>query len=557
MLEETDVLVVGAGPVGLTVALALERLNLRVRVLTRDAESNREPRADVIFPRAGEALGAIGVGEVLRRHSYEMQGAEFYGDGRHMGSFTAGRFASAYPRAMTVEQHDIEQLLVGELAARGVDVEWQSEVTDVRPQADRVDVTICRPHGGREQISAPWVVACDGKQSTLRDRLGIPFEGHRRKNMQVLQGNVIPSWDLGYAPGHGYFFLAPRRTVLAFPIPGGAYRVFCVRDDPHPRSTDMPTLGELRDVVAEAAHMPDLQMTLAEPVWLNRVRVADRVAANLRRGRVLLAGDAAHVWTPIGGHGMNVGMLGAHNLAWKLAAVHRGQAVDALLDSYDVEQRALAHGVIRDMKFNVMEVLLPQPVHQARCAFLRATMSSEAVQRRSEWMMSDFGRNHRKSPLSWHQARTSRGSLRAGDRLPDAMVVPARTPATDGQRTMTAVAGARQVRLHNLLGYDHWTLLLTSDAVTASTMRALRAECAAVATPVEITVVTAAGRDDSRELGRPGDVTLVRPDGYVGLVAPLERLDVLREYLRTHLTPTRSVRAAPSTAAPERATYVR
>jgi hypothetical protein len=233
--------------------------------------------------------------------------------------------------------------------------------------------------------------------------------------------------------------------------------------------------------------------------------------------------------------------------------VHRGLAVDALLDSYDIEQRALAHRVIRDMRFNPMEVLLPQPVHRARCAFLRATMSSEAVQRRSEWMMSDFGRNHRRSPLSWHRARTSRTSLRAGDRLPDVTVVPVLTPTAGGKRTVTTVAGAQQVRLHDLLGYDHWTLLLTSDASTVSAVRGLSAECDAVEAPVEIAVVTAAGPDGTPGLGRPGDLTLVRPDGYVGLVAPMERLDVLREYLRTHLVPRRSVPAAPSTGVPERA----
>jgi 2-polyprenyl-6-methoxyphenol hydroxylase-like FAD-dependent oxidoreductase len=531
MVDSIDVLVVGAGPVGLTLAIALRRLSLRVRVVDKASGTNREPRADVIFPRAGEALGAIGVGETIRDRSYQMQGANFYADGRHMGSFKAGRFASEYPRAMTIEQHDIERLLAEELAELGVDVEWGTEVTDVRGFPDRVEVPMVLPNGVTEVADAAWVVGCDGNRSTVRRLIGIPFEGRRRENMQVIQGNVIPSWPLSDRPGHGYFFLTTRRTVLAFPTPSGGYRIFCVRDDPDPERTEAPTLDELRDLVAEVAHIPDLKLTLTDPIWLSRTRVADRVAARLRQGRVLLAGDAAHAWAPIGGHGMNVGMLGAHNLAWKLAAVHKGEAAEALLDSYEIEQRALALRVIRDMRMNIMEVLLPPLAHRARCAFLRATMSTEGVQRRTEWMMSDFGRHHRKSPLSWQPRGRRARRLRAGDRLPDVTVVPTAVRGDGGQ--VTFASNERPVGLHRLLRYDRWTLLLDAVHTDAETLRAVEDACSG--TPVEIIAVATTDPEARRQLGRASEFTLVRPDGYVGLVAPLDRLGTLREYLDTYL----------------------
>ncbi|QUQ65453.1 FAD-dependent monooxygenase [Kutzneria sp. CA-103260] len=513
MEPHADVLVIGAGPVGLTLAIALRRLSMRVRIVDKASGRDREPKADVLFPLAGEALGSLGVGETIRQHAYEMQGANFYSDGRHVGSFVTGRLDSDYPRAMTIEQHDIERLLIKELTRRGVDVEWLTEATEVCQHGDQVAVTLRLRDGGAQVATAAWVVACDGNRSTVRQRLGIPFEGKRRANMQVIQGNVVPTWPLCDEPGHGYFFLAPYRSVIAFPTPGRGYRIFCVRDDPDPGRTEPPTLDELRDLIADAAGIPDLRLTLTEPVWLSRGRFADRVAGVLRRGRVLLAGDAAHAWAPIGGHGMNVGILGAHNLAWKLAAVHRGQAAESLLDSYTVEQRGLARGVIRDMKLNIMEALLPAPVHRARTAFLKAALPLSGFQRRAEWMMSDFGRNHRKSPLSWQRPwRLGRGP-RAGDRVHDGVVVSA--------------GSAAPVRLHRLLGYDRWTLLLAATRADAATLRRLRQACEHSTMPVEILAVASSGRF----LGDVEDFKLIRPDGYIGLAAPLSRSDILHCYL--------------------------
>jgi 2-polyprenyl-6-methoxyphenol hydroxylase-like FAD-dependent oxidoreductase len=560
MGSNDEVLVVGAGPVGLTMAIALRRLGVHVRVVDKAPGTNREPRADVLFPRAGEVLGSIGVGERLRDSSYQMQGADIYGNGRRIGSFRVGQLSSQFPRAMTIEQHDIEKLLAEELAQWGVLVEWQTEATRMEVHEDRVDMTLRMAGGVEEQTTAAWVVACDGSRSQIRDWLGIPFEGQRRRNMQVVQGNVVPSWHLPDHPGQGYFFLAPYRSVIAFPTPAGGYRIFCVRDDPDPQLTDPPTLDELRALVAGAAGIPDLRLELTEPVWLSRSRFSDRIATTLRRGRVLLAGDAAHAWAPIGGHGMNVGILGAHNLAWKLAAVHRGHATDALLDSYSTEQRVLARGVIRDMKFNIMEALLPALPNRLRCAALKAALPSQRFQQRGEWVMSDFGRNHRASPLTWRHSRRPARGPRAGYRVPDVAVVGASevadrtsiagpsqaTAVREDQRSAVAPEGGppdvlsiapQAARLHQLLSYDRWTLLLSADHVEAATLLALRNACAACPAPVQLLTVSAQHPDATEELGRTDEYKLIRPDGYVALVAQLERVDLLSDYLGMFFAP--------------------
>ncbi len=520
MEQDVEVLVVGAGPIGLTMAIALRRLGIRVAVVDRAPGTNREPRADVIFPRAGEALGSLGVGETIRGNAYEMESGTVISSGRRLGKFTTGRLAGNYRKAMTIEQHHIERLLAEKLAGLGVTVGWRTKVTELTQDGDRVRVTVQRPQGVLEQIEAPWVIGCDGVRSTIRDKLGIDFPGADRPDMQVVQGNVVPSWSLTDKPGHGYFFLAPYRSVIAFPTPGCGYRIFCVRDDPDPQFNDPPTLRELRDLVSGAARMPELDLVLTEPVWLSRARFTDRIASRLRSGRVLLAGDAAHTWAPLGGHGMNVGMLGAYNLAWKLAAVHRGQAGEQVLDSYDVEQRAMAESVIRDMRTSLMEMKLAPMAHRMRGLMLRAMLSSSAMQRRVEWMMSDFGRDHRHSPISQDGTRWPIGGIRAGDRMPDVQVVTRR---------------GRPLRLHELLSYDRWTLLHHIRYAGTDAGDALRLALAGCPAPVAVEPFAAADREAAGSLGDPHNLLLVRPDGHVGLVCSMKRPDVLRGYVRRHL----------------------
>ncbi|MGW4160299.1 FAD-dependent monooxygenase [Streptomyces sp. NPDC004788] len=519
-----DVCVVGAGPVGLTLAIGLRGLGLEVRVVDRAPAAKREARALVVWPRAAEALDALGVAGTLRRHGVELGEVTIHGGGRALGRLATGWHRSAHSRPLNIEQHDIERLLSAELAKLGTEVEWDTEVTDVKVHDDRAEYTLTRPDGSAESATAAWIVGCEGTASVVRDRLGIPFQGRRRAGLQVVQGNAHADWPYGYHPGHGHIFLAPRRSLLVFPLPGGGFRFFCFRDDPDPTLTTPPTLGELRDLVAETARLPHLRLAPTEPVWLNRARFSDRVAARLRCGRGLLAGDAAHAWAPVGGHGMNVGMLGAHNLAWKLAAVHRGEADERLLDTYDTEQRALALRYIREMRLNFMELPLPPLGYHAFTAAVPLALSLKRFQQRLDWQLSDLGRNHRHSALSWRRSPAGRASdgrrgPRAGDRMPDAMVT-------------TGDPAAGPVRLHELLRYDAWTLVVdAARAADGAVRRALEQRCTDGPVPVRLLPVTPAYASEARLLGRSGELRLVRPDGYVGLVAPVDRPECLDAYL--------------------------
>lgn len=525
MKREAGVLIVGAGPVGLTLAIALTRLALRVRIIDKAPETKRQPRAAVIWPRAEEILDALGVISDFEEAANDLHSVEVYGRGRRLGELDVGHVTSTHPYPLVIEQHKIERLLADNLARLGVRVEWSTEATEVHPFEDRVEVILRRTDGAEETVTSAWVVGCEGTRSLVRERAGIPFEGQQRKNLQAVQVNAVPTWRYADSPTHGYFFLVPHVSLGAFPIPGGGYRFFAFTTDPDPSRKEAPTLGEMRKLIAAAARTPELELELTQPTWITRARFQDRIAATLRRGRLLLAGDAAHAWAPVGGHGMNAGIRGAHNLAWKLAAVHRGEARADLLDTYSDEQRATARAVIREMRFNVLELPLPPLGLLAVQALLPLGLSSKAVRRRIEFTLSDLGMHHRESVLSSHRGGGSR--LHAGDRVPDVAV------ESDGM----------QARLHHLLSMDRWTLLLRTDRDDGGATQRLHEAVAPFKAQIRVASVALADKDAERALGWDGQdshMLLVRPDGHVGLLARADDVRSLDDYLDAFLvrTPT-------------------
>ncbi|MFE5590502.1 FAD-dependent monooxygenase [Streptomyces sp. NPDC056549] len=517
---DVDVCVVGAGPAGLTLAVGLRRLGLRVRIVDKAPAAGREARALVLWGRARAALDALGVGELLRCHGVEPDAVSIHARDRLLGELTTGWAPSAHARPLTVAQHDIERLLREELARLGTRVEWNAEVTGVEVHEDRAEFTLRHGDGRVESAAAAWIVGCEGASSAVRDRLGIPFES-RRTGLQVVQGEARPARPFGERPARGHLLLAPHRSLLVLPRPAGGFRFFCFRDAPDPTPTaatatattsTTSTTSELRDLVVDTLRLPGLRLDATEPLRLDRPPFGHRLAARLRHGRALLAGDAAHAWAPVGGHGVNVGILGAHNLAWKLAAVHRGLAGEGLLDTYSDEQRRTAVRYVRAMRFDFMEPPLPPLAHRAFTAAVPGALARRGVRHHL-----DPRRDHRGGALSWHLAAPyHRTGPRAGDRMPDVRVV---------------AGGPVARRMHTLLAYERWTLVLHAARAEPAVVDALRQECARFATPVRILPVTPGDAFEAGRLGHPGDLCLVRPDGYVGLVAPLARPALLRAYL--------------------------
>ena len=196
----------------------------------------------------------------------------------------------------------------------------------------------------------------------------------------------------------GTFSSRPTSPLGCFPLPGyngHAYRFYAFTDDPCPeRDTTDPTLEEMQTLIARVANAPELKLTLTEPRWLGRARFQDCIAETLRRGRALIAGDSAHVWAPIAGHGMNTGIMGATNLAWKLAAVIKGEARENLLDTYSEEQTAIAKTILRQISLDFVENIHDAPALGLLAGILPSALRLEALQRWMDAALSSLPLSH-------------------------------------------------------------------------------------------------------------------------------------------------------------------
>ncbi|MFI9237713.1 FAD-dependent oxidoreductase [Streptomyces sp. NPDC053079] len=499
-----DVVVVGAGPTGLALAIALRQYGLDVVVLEKEPSTKREVRASVIWQRALEVLRDLGCADRFLDQGLSLRQAEVYVRGRRVGGHETQVTGTAFPQPLAIEQIAIERLLVERLGELEAEVRWDAEAVALRLGVDGAEVDVRGPGDRLQTIGCRWVVGCEGAHSLVRKTMDVPFEGERRVDLQAVQINAKPDWKFPTAPDTTYFFLEHRVCLIASPRPGGGYRFFSFLDDPDPQRVAPPDVDEMRDLVARATHDPATALMPTVPPWYNRARFHDRVAGSLRKGPAMLAGDSAHMWAPIGGRGLNTGLRGAHNLGWKLAAVHHGWATDSLLDTYSHEQRGIAQEVIRQMRRNAME-LPPSVLTLAAMRFLGpAVLSSDRLHRRGRAVLSELPRHHRASELSTDGAgRGGRGALCAGDRLPD----------------VTVTHGGRERRLHDLLSYDRWTLLEIPDRRPApDAAEELRRAVGRFPVPAEVFRVQPPQGGGKAPLRR-GSLLLVRPDGHIGLRA--------------------------------------
>jgi 2-polyprenyl-6-methoxyphenol hydroxylase-like FAD-dependent oxidoreductase len=330
-MRSCDVLVVGAGPTGLMLANWLAKLGVDVVVADGKDGPTVQSRALVVQARSLEIYDQLGIAdEVVRQASRAVALAPGFGP-RVFGRIPlgpAGEGVTPYPWIEVLEQSRNERILYANLKALGADVRWGAEVTDLKEADDGVEATV-----GGETVRARFCVGADGANSVVRRARGIAFEGetnpHRFYVLDATGAGGLVEGAINVRPGGEDF-------LLAFPMTGrGNWRLIgLIRD------TDED--GELTEADAGGRMRERFAVTYAGSRWFATYKVHHRVAAAFRDGPFLLAGDAAHVHSPVGGQGMNTGLQDAHNLAFKLADVLQGRAGDAWLDRYESERRPVA-----------------------------------------------------------------------------------------------------------------------------------------------------------------------------------------------------------------------
>ncbi|HEY1900468.1 MAG TPA: FAD-dependent oxidoreductase [Steroidobacteraceae bacterium] len=414
-MTRSDVLIVGAGPTGLVLALWLTKLGAKVRIIDKNAEPGTTSRAVAVHARTLELYRQLDLADTVIEQGHKVPAIGLWVGGRREARISfedVGSGVTPYPFLHTFPQDEHERLLVARLQSLGVSVERQTELIDYRDDASGIAAQLRGPDRQETPCEAAYIAGCDGASSAVRRIMGTGFPGGTYNQLfyvaDVEASGPAVNGELGIELDEADF-------LAIFPLAGnGRVRLIgTVRDE---RAQHPDTL-KFDDVSGRA--IEKLKVVVEKVNWFSTYHVHHRVTGHFRHGRAFLLGDAAHIHSPAGGQGMNTGIGDAINLAWKLKTVLDGRASDTLLDSYEAERKpfairlvnttdraftlATAEGRIADfVRTRIVPVVLP------------AAASFEAWR---EWMFRTVSQvmiNYRGGPISSGEA----GEVHGGDRLP-------------------------------------------------------------------------------------------------------------------------------------------
>ena len=334
----TDVLIVGAGPTGLALACTLAAEGVSFLLVDRLAEGANTSRAAVVHARTLEVLDELEVADRLRAEGQIVPRFTLRDRDRVLATLSFDRLPTRYAYTLMVPQEITEGVLLDRLRELGADVYRPFTLSDVRQDADGVAVAVAADGQPPQAVRARYVAGTDGMHSTVRERAGIGFPGDRYEHSFVL-ADVRMDWPL--RADEVMLFVSPEGLVVVAPLPGGRHRIVAtVEEAPeHPGAADVQRLLDTRGPATGPVRVREI-------VWSSRFRVHHRLADRYRAGRILLAGDAAHVHSPAGGQGMNTGIQDGVALGHALAAVIGGRADERQLDSYERTRRPAAARVV-------------------------------------------------------------------------------------------------------------------------------------------------------------------------------------------------------------------
>jgi 2-polyprenyl-6-methoxyphenol hydroxylase-like FAD-dependent oxidoreductase len=465
------VFVIGAGPVGLTTALMLARHGTPVRIIDSNGGQTKLSKALVLWKRTLQVLDPVLPWEkFLEGHVAAKQGL-FYQGGKQIATLPFENKGRCLPAGIFIPQNDTESILISKLNSYGVNVERNTKLVGFETSNEHIT---CELNTG-EKVRTPWLIGCDGAHSTVRHALDLDFHGNTVNRRWILADMVVE----GDAPEGSAIMESGSNGFLAlFPISANRWRV--IADcGPHESGVEYadPTIEDIQSVLTERSSM---QWIVRDTKWTGQFSVNERQVENYVHGRVLLAGDAAHVHSPAGGQGMNTGMQDAANLAWKVSLVERGAASMNLLQTYQGERHPIGAMVLKFTARMLKAAMIENPVlRTVQGIGMHLALSVPVVQRHMASFLSEDNITYRGGPL----APKSSGEFRPGDAFPDLDI--------DGNSAT------------NLLRGNEATLLSSSSGVPIEFGKG-----GFPVTEVTSQVIT-------KQLG--GDV-LVRPDGVVAAI---------------------------------------
>ncbi len=504
-MNTSSVLVVGAGPTGMTMAIELKRAGLDVRIIDKSNHLALHSQALVVQARTLEQFQRYCIAAKAVEQGRKVLHANFWSEGKNILNLAFDQIPSRYPFVLFLPQSKTEAILNEKMESLGVRTERETELVSLEQKPGAVSAVLRHPDGREEHFAPRWIVGCDGAHSLVRELASIPFEGEGA-NLSFFLGDLEIDGPDTPADELSLHFHAGDVVFMAR-LTDKLTRVIVAL---HSQQKFMDGRELSIEDFQHAIDNAGVRVKAHSAEWMTPFHVNDLQARHYRAQNAFLAGDAAHIHSPVGGQGMNTGIQDAANLAWKIAAVARG-ADDKLLDSYEEERgevgKALLKFTKRGLKLatassTVVEYLRdllipliskPRVVQEALVGFISET----AIEYRSSSIVADYGGD---------------GELEAGDRLPDLEIV------TSGQPTTL---------LRDWTDGKHLAVLLNA---TESDRREISIRLRR--TTVVSLQDNELDKEGRRSLGTEKALFVVRPDGYIGFRGPLSKSTELDDYAR-------------------------
>ncbi|WP_446742934.1 FAD-dependent monooxygenase [Silvibacterium acidisoli] len=526
-VEHGKVLIIGAGPTGMTAAMELSRMKIPVRIVERAPAPATTSRAIGVQARTLELFQQRSMVDPMLAKGNASPYASVYGGGKRTFRLAFSNNGSRYGYMLFISQAETEGVLRDALERQQVKIEREVDFVALAQsdRGDSVKAILRHRDGTLEEYLCDYLIDTEGAHSVTRTTLNLEFHGKTREESYAL-GDFYVDGDLPATDLH--IFSSPHGFMGLFPMGGNRFRMIASHPLSEPDANTEPSLDELQKIYDQRSHIP---VRLRDLQWSSWFRINSRMVDRVRVGRVFLGGDAAHIHSPAGAQGMNTGIQDMINLCWKLALVIHGKAGDELLQSYNDERIPVIHDVLTKTEGLTDAIGSESPAFRAAFSTIAPwIVGTEFMQENSTQRMSQLLLNYRRSPLS--VSKHEPGQVKAGDRVPDVELT-----VVGGEGSATREPEKKT--LFDLLSPDRFTLLFANLESASATHQNVKSKLAAWKELIS-TYSVAAANDSSQAyrhlFGSHPALVFVRPDGYAAFTGREDSIDDLEEWLRTWFT---------------------
>ncbi len=534
-LPTTEILIVGAGPTGLTLAHELLRHGIKPRLIEKTPTPSPNTKALGVMARTLELLALSGITHQMLAQGVKVPIFSVFSQGRQLARFDfASGIESPYPFILMIPQHTTEAILTEHLVRKTGTIERGIELVSLSQRANGVEAVLRHSDGSEERTWTSFLIGCDGAHSTVRHLLGAPFVG-TTVAQSFTTGNVCMHGDL--PDDQALAYLNRSRLMTYFPLPGGHYR-FIIAYPPGEAPQGEVTLEEIQRAIDTCGPKGS---RASDPGFLARYHVHQRKVEHYVHQRVILVGDAAHIHSPLGAQGMNTGIQDAMNLAWKLALVVQGRAPARLLESYQIERSEVGTRLLQDDERLVRQAFLHHRLATAtrdRVApcLTQLPQTQQVIISTAAEMNISYHHGPLVAEYRDEKVKSASSRVNVGDRAPNGPIYPDKQTAP------------RQ--LYDLLTGTNHALLIFAHKLDEARSRQVHSQLSDWWELLDVYPIRRIEQDgeDEQTLYDPDGVlaerygiadeglVLIRPDGYISFRSQPIAAEPLQRYLCAHFS---------------------